>query len=34
MPPPGRPILPSSPWMMLAARMICTPVEWWVQPTA
>jgi hypothetical protein len=34
MPPPGRPMLPSSSWMIEAARMICTPVVCCVQPTA
>ena len=32
-PPPGRPMLPSSSWMMPAVRMICTPTLWCVQPT-
>jgi hypothetical protein len=33
-PPPGRPTLPSSSWMMEAVRMYCTPTVCWVQPTA
>jgi hypothetical protein len=33
-PPPGRPTLPSRSWSIAAARMICTPVECWVQPSA
>ena len=32
-PPPGRPMLPSSSWMIAAPRMYCTPTEWCVQPT-
>jgi hypothetical protein len=32
-PPPGRPMLPSSSWMIEAARMFCTPVVCCVQPT-
>ena len=32
-PPPGRPMLPSSSWMIAEPRMYCTAVEWWVQPT-
>jgi hypothetical protein len=34
MPPPGLPTLPNRPWMIAAARIICAPVVWWVQPTA
>ncbi len=34
MPPPGRPMLPSSSWSTLAARMYWAPTECWVQPTA
>ena len=33
-PPPGRPMLPINPCSNAAARMICTPTLWWVQPTA
>ena len=33
-PPPGRPMLPSSSWMIAAVRMNCTPTVCWVQPTA
>ncbi len=33
-PPPGRPMFPSRSWRIAAVRMICTPVECWVQPTA
>jgi len=33
MPPPGRPTLPSSSWMMAPARMYCTPTVCCVQPT-
>ena len=34
MPPPGRPMFPSSSWMIAAVRMICTPTVCCVQPTA
>ena len=34
MPPPGRPMLPSSSCRMPAVRIICTPVVCCVQPTA
>jgi hypothetical protein len=34
MPPPGRPMLPSSSWMIAAVRMIWTPTVCCVQPTA
>jgi hypothetical protein len=33
MPPPGRPMLPSSNCRIDAARIICVPVVWCVQPT-
>jgi hypothetical protein len=33
-PPPGRPMLPSSSWTSAPARIVCTPVECCVQPTA
>jgi hypothetical protein len=33
-PPPGRPMLPSSDCTIAAARMICTPTVCCVQPTA
>jgi len=33
-PPPGRPMLPSSSWMIAAARMEWTPTGCCVQPTA
>ena len=33
-PPPGRPMFPSNSWRIDAARMIWTPLVWWVQPTA
>ena len=33
-PPPGRPMLPSSSWMIAAVRMYWTPTVCWVQPTA
>ena len=33
MPPPGRPMFPSSSWMIAAPRMYCTPTECCVQPT-
>ena len=33
-PPPGRPMLPSSSWRMAAVRMYWAPTECWVQPTA
>jgi hypothetical protein len=33
-PPPGRPMLPSKSCTIAAARMICTPTVWCVQPTA
>src|SRR3954470_18705750 len=33
-PPPGRPMLPSSSWRIAPARIICTPSECCVQPTA
>ena len=33
MPPPGRPMLPSSSCKMAAVRMYCTPTVCWVQPT-
>ena len=33
-PPPGRPMLPSSSWIMAIVRMICDPVECCVQPSA
>jgi hypothetical protein len=29
----GRPMLPSSSWMIAEPRMYWTPVEWCVQPT-
>ena len=32
-PPPGRPMLPSSSWMIDPARMYCAPIECCVQPT-
>ena len=32
-PPPGRPMFPSSSWMIAAARMYCTPIVCCVQPT-
>ena len=32
-PPPGRPMLPSSVCRIDAARTYCTPTVWWVQPT-
>ena len=34
MPPPGRPMLPSSSCRIAADLMCCTPVVCWVQPTA
>jgi hypothetical protein len=34
MPPPGRPMFPSSSWRIEAVRMNCAPSECWVQPTA
>jgi hypothetical protein len=34
MPPPGRPMLPSSSWMIAAVRMHCTPTLCCVHPTA
>jgi len=33
MPPPGRPMLPSSSWRIDAARMYCTPTVCCVHPT-
>ena len=33
MPPPGRPMLPSSSWMIAAPRMYWIPTVWCVQPT-
>ena len=33
MPPPGRPMLPSSSCRIAAVRMYCTPTVCWVQPT-
>ncbi len=33
MPPPGRPMLPSSACRIPAVRMYCTPTVWCVQPT-
>jgi hypothetical protein len=32
MPPPGRPMLPRSSWMIAEVRMIWTPTVCWVQP--
>ncbi len=32
-PAPGRPMLPSSSWMIDADRMYCGPTVCWVQPT-
>ncbi len=32
-PAPWRPMLPSRSWMIEAARMFCTPIVCWVQPT-
>jgi hypothetical protein len=32
MPPPGRPMLPSSACRIAAVRMYCTPTVCWVQP--
>ena len=34
MPPPGRPMFPSSSWMIAAVRMYWTPIVCCVQPTA
>ncbi len=34
MPPPGMPMLPSSSCTMAPVRIICEPVECWVQPRA
>jgi hypothetical protein len=34
MPPPGRPVLPSSSCRIAAVRIICTPAVCCVQPTA
>jgi hypothetical protein len=33
-PPPGRPTFPSRSWSIAAQRIIWTPVECWVQPSA
>ena len=33
-PPPARPMLPSSSWIMAMARMFCEPTECCVQPSA
>jgi hypothetical protein len=33
-PPPGRPMLPSSVWRIAAVRMYCAPTVCCVQPTA
>ena len=33
-PPPGRPMFPRRSCRMAAVRMIWTPLECWVQPTA
>lgn len=33
-PPPAMPMLPSSSCTIAPVRMICAPIEWWVQPSA